>query len=76
MALLDELGSDLDLEAVRDGKLTPVFFGSAANTFGVQLFLVRAAILLLFAPFAVFRCNLAHSRVCAPSPFVRKGAER
>lgn len=39
MALLDELGSDLDLDAVRDGKLTPVFFGSAANTFGVQLFL-------------------------------------
>lgn len=40
--LLEELGSDLDLEAVREGRLTPVFFGSAANTFGVQLFLARA----------------------------------
>ena len=37
--LLDELGSDLDLQAVHDGELTPVFFGSGMNNFGVKLFL-------------------------------------
>ena len=37
--LLDELGSDLDLQAVHDGQLTPVFFGSGMNNFGVKLFL-------------------------------------
>ena len=34
--LLDELGGALDLDAVMAGRLTPVFFGSAANNFGVQ----------------------------------------
>ena len=37
--LLDELGSDLDLRKVHDGELTPVFFGSGMNNFGVKLFL-------------------------------------
>lgn len=37
--LLEELGGEFDLEAVWAGQLTPVFFGSAANNFGVQLFL-------------------------------------
>ena len=37
--LLDELGSELDIQAVHDGELTPVFFGSGMNNFGVQLFL-------------------------------------
>ncbi|MGL6282186.1 MAG: peptide chain release factor 3, partial [Microcoleaceae cyanobacterium] len=37
--LLGELGSDLDLEAVHAGQMTPVFFGSAMNNFGVKLFL-------------------------------------
>ncbi len=40
--LLDETGgagSDLDSEAVARGELTPVFFGSAMNNFGVQLLL-------------------------------------
>jgi peptide chain release factor 3 len=37
--LLAELGSDLDLEAVHAGQMTPVFFGSAMNNFGVKLFL-------------------------------------
>ena len=37
--LLDELGGELDLQAVHDGELTPVFFGSGMNNFGVQLFL-------------------------------------
>ncbi|AMW30230.1 peptide chain release factor 3 [Arthrospira platensis] len=39
LELLDALGSDLDLEAVHGGKMTPVFFGSAMTNFGVQLFL-------------------------------------
>ncbi|MDJ0555166.1 MAG: peptide chain release factor 3 [Microcoleaceae cyanobacterium MO_207.B10] len=37
--LLEELGADLDLEQIRQGKMTPVFFGSAMTNFGVQLFL-------------------------------------
>ncbi|MFA9480457.1 peptide chain release factor 3 [Phycisphaerales bacterium AB-hyl4] len=39
LAMLDEAGAAFDVEAVRDGKLTPVFFGSAMNNFGVQLLL-------------------------------------
>jgi peptide chain release factor 3 len=37
--LLDEAGDPLDLDLVRKGKLSPMFFGSALNNFGVQLFL-------------------------------------
>lgn len=37
--MLNEIGSPLDMEAVSRGELTPVFFGSAANNFGVQLML-------------------------------------
>lgn len=37
--LLQELGSELDLEMVHAGQMTPVFFGSAMTNFGVQLFL-------------------------------------
>ena len=32
-------GRDFDIEAVRSGKLSPVFFGSALTTFGVEPFL-------------------------------------
>ncbi|MEG4854220.1 peptide chain release factor 3 [Microcoleus sp. B5-D4] len=39
LELLDELGTELDLESVRAGKMTPVFFGSAMSNFGVELFL-------------------------------------
>jgi peptide chain release factor 3 len=39
LELLEELGSDLDLEQIHSGKMTPVFFGSAMTNFGVQLFL-------------------------------------
>jgi len=41
LSLLEGAGSTFDLEAVRAGKLTPVFFGSAANNFGVQLLMDR-----------------------------------
>lgn len=37
--LLDTVGHGLDEEAVARGELTPVFFGSAVNNFGVQLLL-------------------------------------
>ncbi len=37
--LLDGAGYDFDIEKVRAGKLSPVFFGSALNNFGVEPFL-------------------------------------
>ncbi|MEE3392675.1 MAG: peptide chain release factor 3 [Lachnospiraceae bacterium] len=37
--LIDEAGNSFDIEEVRAGKLSPVFWGSALNTFGVQIFL-------------------------------------
>lgn len=39
LELLEELGEELDLQQVHQGKLTPVFFGSAMTNFGVKLFL-------------------------------------
>jgi peptide chain release factor 3 len=39
LAMLDGAGAGFDHEAVLAGKLTPVFFGSAVNNFGVQLLL-------------------------------------
>jgi peptide chain release factor 3 len=41
LSLLEGAGSSFDLAAVQAGTLTPVFFGSAANNFGVQLLLDR-----------------------------------
>ncbi len=37
--LLDGAGGDFDMDAVRAGKLSPVFFGSALTNFGVEPFL-------------------------------------
>ncbi len=39
LELLDGAGAKFDLEKVRAGKLTPVFFGSALTNFGVEIFL-------------------------------------
>ncbi len=39
LELLDHAHGGFDPEAVMQGKTTPVFFGSAANNFGVQLLL-------------------------------------
>ena len=39
LELLQELGGELDLEAVHAGQMTPFFFGSAMSNFGVELFL-------------------------------------
>ena len=37
--LLDGAGDEFDVQAVRSGKLSPVFFGSALTNFGVEPFL-------------------------------------
>jgi peptide chain release factor 3 len=37
--ILDELIAPLDMERVRTGQQTPLFFGSAMSNFGVELFL-------------------------------------
>ena len=37
--LLDGASAEFDLEVVRSGELTPVFFGSALTNFGVEIFL-------------------------------------
>ena len=39
LELLDGAGEEFDLERVRSGKLSPVFFGSALLNFGVEAFL-------------------------------------
>src|SRR5690606_30482271 len=39
LELLEVAGDEFDLEKVERGELTPVFFGSAINNFGVQTFL-------------------------------------
>ncbi|WP_125154043.1 peptide chain release factor 3 [Clostridium rectalis] len=39
--LLDIAGDDFDLKKVRNGELTPVFFGSALTNFGVEPFLAE-----------------------------------
>lgn len=37
--LLEGVAPDVDLELVHQGKMTPIFFGSAMTNFGVELFL-------------------------------------
>lgn len=39
MMLVEEAGEDFDNDALLNGELTPVFFGSALANFGVQNFL-------------------------------------
>ncbi len=39
LALVESAGAQFDPQAVLSGELTPVFFGSAVNNFGVQLLL-------------------------------------
>lgn len=39
LELLDVAGDPFDLDKVKQGELTPAFFGSAINNFGVQTFL-------------------------------------
>lgn len=39
LEMVQEVGSEFDLQAIHAGKMTPVFFGSAMTNFGVSLFL-------------------------------------
>jgi peptide chain release factor 3 len=39
LELIDGLGPELDLDLIHQGKMTPIFFGSAMTNFGVELFL-------------------------------------
>jgi peptide chain release factor 3 len=39
LAMIEGAGHEFDQEKILSGALTPVFFGSAANNFGVELFL-------------------------------------
>ena len=39
--LLSGAGDEFDLKAVHEGKLSPVFFGSALTNFGVEPFLKK-----------------------------------
>jgi peptide chain release factor 3 len=39
LEMLDGAGHPFDLDAVRSGRQTPVYFGSAVNNFGIQLLL-------------------------------------
>ncbi len=41
LELVSHAGDSYDLNQVLEGKLTPVFFGSAMNNFGIQRFLER-----------------------------------
>jgi peptide chain release factor 3 len=41
LELLEGAGAEFDMKKILAGELTPVFFGSAANNFGVQLLLDR-----------------------------------
>ena len=41
IGLLEGAGTAFDLDEVRSGKVTPVFFGSAMNNFGVEFLLER-----------------------------------
>ena len=42
LEILDATQGRFDLKEVLKGKQTPVFFGSAANNFGVELFCLKA----------------------------------
>jgi peptide chain release factor 3 len=61
LAMLDGAGAAFDHEAVLAGQLTPVFFGSAVNNFGVQL-LLDAFLELAPSP----RARSVNGRVIAP----------
>jgi peptide chain release factor 3 len=61
LAMLDGAGAEFDHQAVLAGQLTPVFFGSAVNNFGVQLLLDS---FLELAPSP--RARSVNGRVIAP----------
>src|SRR5258705_630131 len=62
LAMLDGAGAAFNHPAVLAGQLTPVFFGSAVNNFGVQL-LLDAFLELAPSP----RLHVVNGRVIAPA---------
>jgi peptide chain release factor 3 len=62
VALLDAAGAPFDRDAFLGGKMTPVFFGSALNNFGVEPFL--AALVDLAPPPAA---RVSHGRAVEPT---------
>ena len=55
-------GREFDLEEVRAGRLSPVFFGSALTNFGVEPFLEE---FLRMTPSKAHRDRLAFMRICS-----------
>lgn len=60
--LLTAVGVEFDADAFAAGELTPVYFGSAVNNFGVELFL-KALVELAPAP----RAHASNQRLVAPT---------
>lgn len=77
LEVLAGAGAPFDREAVQQGELTPIFFGSAANNFGIQL-LLDAFLKLAPAP----GVRAAAGRICgvaglaAPQPRAGKATRR
>jgi peptide chain release factor 3 len=72
MELLEFAGDPFDLDQVLAGKLTPVFFGSAMNNFGVERFLQR---FIELAPAPVPR-QIAQETEAAPPATIDPDSER
>ncbi|MEO6054379.1 MAG: peptide chain release factor 3 [Chthoniobacterales bacterium] len=70
--LLDGAGAPFDLEEIRAGRLTPVFFGSAMNNFGVQLLLDRFLTLAPPPTARITQAGTVHPHHTAFSGFVFK----
>ncbi len=60
--LLAAVGAEFDAEAFAAGELTPVYFGSAVNNFGVELFL-KALVALAPSP----RPHASNQRLVTPT---------
>src|SRR5699024_4671412 len=63
--LIREAGNAFDLERYRAGELTPVFFGSAINNFGIKPLLDA---FVEYAPAPVFLCSAIN--ICAIKPLL------
>ncbi len=62
MELLDGAGNEFDIELVQQGKLSPVFFGSALADFGVTEFLEHLAFLRICSGTFVRGMNVTLTR--------------
>lgn len=63
--LLEELAPPLDLDQVHRGELSPAFFGSAMNNFGVSLLPQPVAPLL---PLSASLCRVPCHALPTPTP--------